>query len=120
MPILDDLLPYLPKGDPEHYIFSPDGGLSPITKSVDQRAWDRYTRKTGITCTAHQLRHSFATSLFDANIDVKIAADLLGHATEQMSRDRYKHIRNLRRQGDIDRLNASMRSKNGRKDGANP
>ncbi|MDR0905269.1 MAG: site-specific integrase [Oscillospiraceae bacterium] len=105
VPILAPLLPKLPEGDPDDYLFHSLNPTKPLTKSEFQRAWERFTRKTGITCTAHQLRHSFATLLFDAGIDVKDAQDILGHSTEAMTRDVYTHIREMRRRDTANKLN---------------
>jgi integrase len=108
IPILKPLLEHLPDGDPEAFLFSTDGGKTPLTKSEYQRRWEAYKKKTGISCTAHQLRHSYATLLYDSDVDVKDAQDLLGHATEAMTRDRYTHIRKSRRQATTDKINARV------------
>lgn len=41
---------------------------------------------------AHDLRHTFATALYDAGIDVKTAQYYLGHADIRMTLDLYTHL----------------------------
>lgn len=112
VPLLDTLAEKLPTGPPEHFIFS---GEKPMTMMVFQRRWARFQKETGISCTAHQLRHSFATMLYDAEIDVKAAQDILGHASEQITRDVYTHIRDRKRQSAADKLNAFISGDSGGK-----
>lgn len=98
VPILSPLLPHLPKNRKKtDFVFSADGGKTPLTEVQYQNLWDKYVSDTGIQCTAHQLRHSYATMLFECGIDVKDAQDLLGHSTSSMTQDIYTHIRNEHR-----------------------
>lgn len=103
VPLLDELAARLPDGPPEDFLFS---GPKPMSMMVYQRRWARYQKETGVTCTAHQLRHSFATMMYDAEIDVKQAQYILGHASESITRDIYTHIRDSKRQSAADKLNA--------------
>lgn len=41
---------------------------------------------------AHDLRHTFATLLYDSNVDVKSAQYLLGHSDIKMTLDLYTHL----------------------------
>lgn len=43
-------------------------------------------------CRAHDLRHTFATALYEAGIPVKAAQYYLGHATLKMTLDLYTHL----------------------------
>ena len=75
----------------QKYLFpGADGNL--IDGSAFTRGWDRYREETGVTCTPHQLRHSYATMLFDAGIDVKTAQRWLGHSDLKTTLDIYTHI----------------------------
>lgn len=110
VPILAPLIDKLPaKG--KGYVFSTDGGKTPLKHDEYNTMWETYSAKTGITCTAHQLRHSYATMLFECGIDVKDAQDLLGHSTAAMTQDIYTHIRETHRQQTAQRLNEKL-SKN--------
>ncbi|MBS7299062.1 MAG: tyrosine-type recombinase/integrase [Eubacteriales bacterium] len=42
--------------------------------------------------TPHQLRHAYATILYEAGIDEKDAQELMGHTSIQLTRDIYTHI----------------------------
>jgi len=110
IPLLRPLREALPSGKPNDYIFHSTDAKKPLNKSEFQRRWDAYKRKTGVICTAHQLRHSFATLLFEADIDVKDAQEILGHSSEAMTRDVYTHIRNSRRTKTAEKLDAYLES----------
>ncbi len=69
------------------------------------RLWDKYREETGLTITPHQLRHAYATILYEAGVEEKDAADLMGHSTIQITRDIYTHIRNERREETRKKLN---------------
>ena len=42
--------------------------------------------------TARQLRHTYATMLYDAGVDVKTAQDFLGHADQTVTMNIYTHL----------------------------
>ncbi len=112
VPILYPLDPKLPKSrHKEHYIFSDDGGASPLTEMQYQKHWQDFVKATGIQCTAHQLRHSYATMLFECGVEVKDAQDLLGHSTAAVTQDIYTHIRNDRRKETAQLINEKLRKK---------
>lgn len=111
VPLLDELAPFIPEGEPNEFVFSPDGENRPMSMMVFQRKWANFQKATGITCTAHQLRHSFATMLYDADVDVKQAQDILGHTTEAMTMDVYTKISERKRKSAADNLNAFIKSK---------
>lgn len=48
--------------------------------------------------TAHQLRHTCATMLFEANVDIKTAQKFLGHANMQITLEIYTHLREEKEQ----------------------
>lgn len=90
VPILDALLPYL-KGGKGLVFPSKDGGY--ITESSFRRKWERYQKESGVTCTPHQLRHAYATMLFENNVPEADAQELLGHAQISTTMDIYTHLR---------------------------
>lgn len=111
VPILDPLAPKIPKcRNKELYLFSDDGGKTPLTEMQYQKHWEQFVEATGITCTAHQLRHSFATLLFECDVPVKDAQDILGHSTAAMTQDIYTHIRDTRRQETAQFINHKLRN----------
>lgn len=94
--VLDVLRDSLPawKG----YLFSMDGdGKQPLTKSAFTKRWKSYAERTGVRCDRHSLRHEFATTLYDAQVDTKMAASMMGH-DESVMREIYTHIRESRRE----------------------
>ena len=110
VPILDPLLRVLPPpGLPQNYLFSIHGGEKPLTSYAYESLWKKFAEATGITCTAHQLRHSFATMLFECGIDVKDAQGLLGHASIAMTQDIYTHLRDQRRKNTAKTLNEKLK-----------
>lgn len=69
------------------------------------RLWDKYRAETGLNITPHQLRHAYATTLYDAGIDIKTAQYLLGHANIQTTMDIYTHLSQSRQDAAADILN---------------
>lgn len=86
-------------------IFCDDDG-NYITGSQYRDRYKAYQAASGVTCTAHQLRHTYATMLFELGIDVKDAQRLLGHAQSSTTQDIYTDIRENR----VCEINRQMRS----------
>lgn len=55
--------------------------------------------------TAHQLRHTFATSLYLAGIDIKTAQDQLGHAEAETTMNIYTHLDRQYKRRSMHKLN---------------
>lgn len=68
------------RSEPYHYLFSDDGGKTPLYEHRYTRLYKDYQRDVGITCTAHQLRHSYATIAVEEDINPKDLQNALGHA----------------------------------------
>ena len=75
-----------------------------IAEKQFQRLWSRYTEQTGISSTPHQIRHAYATMLFDNDVDAKDAQELMGHAQLSTTQNIYTHIRDERRKKIRDKL----------------
>ena len=71
-----------------------------MTNGMFERHWRHYTEATGVTCTPHQLRHAYATMLYEAGdrVSMEDAQYLLGHAQIQTTKDIYTHIRDAKAQ----------------------
>lgn len=88
IPILDKLMPEI-----QHL---KEGRLFPYTESHINYLWEQFTKHHKISCTMHQLRHAFATLLFENEISILDAAEILGH-TPIMTENIYTHIRETHR-----------------------
>lgn len=82
-----EILPHYRSGDT--FIFFPDGLP---TKCVLERLLKKYQKDNGISATAHQLRHSYATLLHSASVNVKDAQSRLGHSSVIVTQDIYTDI----------------------------
>ena len=103
VPLLKPLANVLQNIEPKQgYLF---GGEQPITEQTFRRAWERYTKESCVTVTPHQLRHAFATILFDADINAKSAQKMLGHADYKTTVEIYTHISEKRESSDVEKLN---------------
>lgn len=60
--------------------------------------------------TAHMLRHTYATILFDANVDVKSAQRFLGHADLEVTLEIYTHLSRFKEEKAISALNTHLDS----------
>lgn len=110
IPLLLPLLSHLPKKlKDDEYLFSQDGGKTPLTESQYTMLWRKYAAATGITCSAHRLRHSYATMLFECGLELKDSQDLLGHSTAAMTQDVYTHLRDSRREKTAQLLNEKLK-----------
>ena len=100
--LLDALAAEIPEGT--GYIFCrEDGGL--LSKMQFRDRWLDYCKAIGHDLTPHQLRHGFATILYEAGIDDKDAQELMGHSSIAVTRDVYTHIRQSRREKTAQKLN---------------
>lgn len=124
------------------YLFTMQNG-DLITSSSFRRFWDnildkiniaaggeKYTRKDlqkdktplqliADDITPHMFRHTYATNLYYAGIDIKTAQTLLGHSSIQMTMDIYTHLDNEKILSAGDKLNAFFDSQNNSSDSQN-
>lgn len=73
-----------------------------ILKKVSSAANELYLQGNleyegvGSDITPHRFRHTYATNLYYAGVDIKTAQYLLGHSTIQMTLEIYAHLDNLK------------------------
>lgn len=109
--LLDVLADMIPKESAGYVFARDDGGL--LTKTQYRKRWVKYCDAIGHDITAHQLRHGYATILFEAGIPDKDAQELLGHSDITITRNVYTHIRQTHRNETAARLNAFIRPDSG-------
>jgi integrase len=91
---------------PSAYIFSDDGGKSPLYEHRYTRLYKDYQRDVGITCTAHQLRHSYATIAVEEDVNPKDLQNALGHADITTTMNVYAAVRKRSTEKVAEKLNA--------------
>jgi len=86
----------------EHKVFLVEKGRykgKPISVRGIQKRIEYYSRKSGIKVSCHQLRHTMATQLLNADADLVTIQDLLGHNRIKTTQ-RYCKLSNLKAQRD--------------------
>lgn len=71
----------------------------PISVRGIQKRIEYYARKAGLSISCHQLRHTMATQLLNAEADLVTIQDLLGHSRIKTTQ-RYSKLSNLKVQRD--------------------
>jgi site-specific recombinase XerD len=71
----------------------------PISVRGIQKRMEQYARKAGLKVCCHQLRHTMATQLLNADADLVTIQDLLGHSRIKTTQ-RYCQVSNLKVQRD--------------------
>ncbi|HUT70711.1 MAG TPA: tyrosine-type recombinase/integrase [Desulfatiglandales bacterium] len=75
---------------------------TPLSVRGIQKRMEAYARKAGVKVSCHQLRHTMATQLLNADADLVTIQDLLGH-TRIKTTQRYCRVSNLKVQRDYHR-----------------
>lgn len=78
--------------NPKHFIICDEKG-NPITKKAFRYKYSKFQKQFDIKCTAHQLRHSFATNAFEADVPAKSVQEILGHKQLSTTMDIYTDFR---------------------------
>ena len=104
IPLLSPLESVLPK-DRLGLIFH-DGKGGPMGKREILAEWKAFVTGCGLPdkITPHWLRHSFATICFDAGLDPKSTASIMGHADEKITMQIYTHLTKTREQLNAEKL----------------
>lgn len=105
IPLLNQLKPYI---KPSKGLLFPNESGNLMHGGNITRLWNKYKKETGLNITPHQLRHAYATLLYDAGIDIKSAQYLMGHANIQTTMDIYTHLSQTRKRSSADLLNTYL------------
>lgn len=95
---------------PSEWVFhNEDGEL--YTAWQLRRKFDEYLKATNLTFTQHMTRHAYATMLYNAGVDVKVAQRFLGHKTLAMTLEIYTHLDSSHISSGAEQLNTYLGSK---------
>lgn len=77
-----------------------------MTSSSFTKFWNGITKKINLDrkITPHILRHTYATRLYYAGVDIKQAQYLLGHSSVQVTLGIYTHLDKKQNEKDVDKL----------------
>lgn len=89
---------------------------TPLGGYLDSKAPGRLLSKILISLNIenlipHELRHTFATILYENDIDTKVISALLGHKVDKKTIDIYAHVTNEMKISAIKKLNDSINIK---------
>lgn len=125
VPLMPNVKERLPKW--HGYLFSADGGKSPLTQTQFRKRWDGYCQTAGLAdyeivervganrrkykrkvwtnrIVPTQLRHEFATMCLDSGLEAIDTKEIMGHAKVSTTQKIYQHILNERRDKSAQKL----------------
>ena len=118
VPILDILKPYLikpPNTKVNDLVFKNSLGNIPSLVSIRRlyadfvKSFQKYLSDNEINFTVdftmHQFRHTYATILYKAGVDIKTAQSYLGHSSIDVTMDIYTHLDQKHKALNADKLN---------------
>lgn len=132
VPLLSPLKAALNPGAPNELVFPGHDGKLMSQDAYDKR-WRHWCKAVGLVeiekdnrvdkrghaysvdvftlkITAHQLRHCYATILFEAGVDVFSARDFMGHKDIATTQKIYTHLRKKQREGSKSKLDNYVQS----------
>ena len=90
------------------YVFpNSNGGI--YSASAFTALWSALDRRAGFHTHPHQLRHTYATKLFESGLDLKQVQYVMGHADPETTLKVYTHYRqSLRNESTIQQVKAAL------------
>lgn len=64
----------------------------PVNPNAHSWNWEKYRKRIGLEATQHMFRHTYCTMLYEADVDVKTAAYLMGHRDINTTLAIYTHL----------------------------
>lgn len=112
VPILKPLMGVLPNIADDEYLFpSARDPKAPMGRCLYNLRFDAFRKEYGVKSTLHQIRHSYATMLYECGVDAKTAQHLLGHAQISTTLDIYTEFRRDRVADLVDVLDEKIAKK---------
>lgn len=92
LPLPDKLCKVLDTTPRLSWYIVPAAGGAPMTRTAFSRLWGRVRAAVDFEVRPHMLRHTYATTLYHAGVDLRTAQQLLGHSSIQMTAQIYTHL----------------------------
>ncbi len=126
VPIPNFLVDVLNELSHDYSLVCPDVKGQLMSETAFRRAWNSYRHYLNISAggrsasrtrekvqaidniTAHMLRHTYASMLYEAGVDIKSAQRFLGHADIEMTLAVYTHLTKFKEDEAISSLNAHL------------
>ena len=86
---------------------APGGG--PWWPSNFDRIWRRFKKKQSLAIRFHDLRHTHATQLLRAGVNIKVISERLGHASIGITLDTYSHVMPGMQEEAAEKIDAGLR-----------
>lgn len=104
IPLLKPLEDVLPVGRIGPIFHEDDGNL--MKAYTIEKTWADFLNGCGLpdNITPHWMRHTFATICYDAGLDPKSTAAMMGHASDKITLEIYTHLSKSREQVNADKL----------------
>lgn len=102
IPLLDNLKKYLPPGQG---LMFPNEKNKMMSETTYKRKIAFCSKYLGIPFTGHQLRHTYATMLYNSNVPIKEAQYFLGHKDIRILLNVYTHLDETQKNISIKKVN---------------
>lgn len=94
-------------GDP--YILGTIGeDTKPYRPDLLSKEYTAFCKMNGFDCTFHDLRHTFATFMIGAGVDVRTVASYLGHSSVSMTLNTYADVDPEAKMSAVDKIEAAF------------